>query len=112
MDLNLKDKLFIVAGASSGLGKGVAVNLLKEGAKIIAIARDNARLNNFSDKYPGRVETVTGDITRSETINSVIEKIGSRYLGGMLVNSGGPTAKSFLESSIGDWDDAYNSLLR
>ena len=35
MDLKIKDKLFIVTGATSGLGKGVAVALLKDGAKLL-----------------------------------------------------------------------------
>ncbi len=112
MDLEIKNKLFIVAGATSGLGKGVAVNLLHEGAKIIAIARKQPGLEALAREFPGQVETVSGDITLSETIHSVIAKVGDRYLSGVLVNSGGPPAKSFLETTIDDWDDAYQKLLR
>lgn len=39
MDLQLNDQLFIVGGATSGFGKAIAEQLLKEGARIIAIAR-------------------------------------------------------------------------
>jgi 3-oxoacyl-[acyl-carrier protein] reductase len=56
MDLGIKDKLFIVTGATSGLGNGVARTLLDENAKIIAIARDNARLNEFAGSFPGQIE--------------------------------------------------------
>ena len=39
MKLNLKDKLYIVPGASSGFGKAILEELVEEGARVIAIAR-------------------------------------------------------------------------
>ena len=112
MDLTLKDKLFVVTGATSGLGNGVAVNLLNEGASIIAVARNNDRLNAFMKKYSGQVEAIPGDITKPDTLKTVFEYVGDRYLSGLLVNSAGPPAKSFLETSLEDWDSAYETLLR
>ncbi len=112
MDLKIKNKLFIVCGATGGLGNGVALNLLNEGANIIAIARDGEKLNAFLAKYPNQIEIVTGDISNSITIHEVIEKVADRFLDGVLINSGGPPAKSFLETEMADWDKAYNSILR
>ena len=112
MDLEIKDKLFIVTGATSGLGKGVAVALLNDGAKVIAIARDTKKLNNLSNEFPGQVEELQGDITHSDTIQRLFEKLGNRFLNGILVNAGGPPAKSFLETDLADWDDAYQKILK
>jgi 3-oxoacyl-[acyl-carrier protein] reductase len=112
MDLGIKDKLFIVTGATSGLGNGVARALLNENAKIIAIARDNARLNEFAGSFPSQIEPLEGDVTRTGTIQKIVKQIGNRYLNGVLINAGGPPAKSFLETNLDDWDAAYNSLLR
>jgi len=39
MDLGLHDQLFVVIGASSGLGRAVAENLLHEGARVIVVGR-------------------------------------------------------------------------
>ncbi len=39
MDLQIKDQLFIVGGASSGFGQAITLALVKEGANIIAVAR-------------------------------------------------------------------------
>jgi len=112
MDLKIKNKLFIVCGATGGLGNGVALNLLNEGAKIIAIARDRDKLNNFQNKYPDQIETVIGDIGQSETVKLAVKKVGNRFLDGLLMNAGGPPAKSFMETEMADWDQAYNSILR
>ena len=112
MDLGIKDKLFIVTGATSGLGKGVANALLKEGAKIIAVARNNDKLKSFKKEYPGSIETLQGDITESESINRLTRLVGDRYLNGLLINAGGPPAKSFLETELSDWDQAYQNILK
>jgi len=112
MDLQLKDKLFIVCGATSGLGNGVAMALIKEGAKVIAIARNESKLNDFVKKYPNQIEIVVGDISQSESINATFEKLGNRFLNGVVVNAAGPPAKSFIETGLEDWDQAYLNILR
>lgn len=112
MDLNIKDKLFIVTGATSGLGKGVATALLKEGSKLIVVARDREKLDLLADGHPGQVETISGDITQLETIELVTRSLGDRDLSGACINAGGPPAKSFLETDLADWDQAYRQILK
>lgn len=112
MDLQLKDKLFLVGGATAGFGHAVARKLISEGARIIAVARTAEHLSRFRSEYPGQVEAINGDITDSEIITEIIDIIGDRRLGGMLVNAGGPPAKSTLETTIEDWDMAWFSVMR
>jgi 3-oxoacyl-[acyl-carrier protein] reductase len=112
MDLNIKGRLFLVTGASSGLGKGVAMNLLKEEARIIAVGRNSEKLEVLSADFPGQVEIITGDIFNSETIHLISQTINGRNLSGMLVNAGGPPAGSFIETDLQEWDRAYLTVLR
>jgi 3-oxoacyl-[acyl-carrier protein] reductase len=112
MEVAIKDSLFVVSGASSGLGKGVASALLSEGARVIAIAREAAKLQLLSSEYPGQVEVLSGDITHEETIGRVIAMIDDRKLSGACINAGGPPAKSFLETELEDWDQAYRQVVR
>jgi 3-oxoacyl-[acyl-carrier protein] reductase len=111
MDLNIQDKLFVVCGATSGFGRSVAESLIKEGAQIIIIARTAAKVEAFCKACPG-IESIVGDVTTDAVIANIIRKIGKRKLDGILVNAGGPPAKSFIETEVGDWDDAYESILR
>ena len=53
MDLQLKDKLFIVTGASSGFGKAIATLLAEEDAKVIAVARGIDKLETLQKEIPG-----------------------------------------------------------
>lgn len=112
MDLNLENKLFIVPGATSGFGNSILTQLLNEGAKVIGIARTEENIKELKQKYSSNLETICGDITQSEIIDGVFNLIGTRELSGVLVNAGGPPAKSFIETNLEDWDDAYKNLLR
>lgn len=112
MELNIQNKLFVVTGATSGLGKGVADALLNEGANLIVVARDNNKLIEFASEKPESIEILAGDITQSETIKKLADSIGSRNIEGLLVNAGGPPAKSFMETELSDWDVAYKNILR
>lgn len=40
MDLGLKDKVAIVSGATANIGRGIALELAREGAKLVAVGRD------------------------------------------------------------------------
>ncbi len=112
MDLELKNKLFIVTGATSGLGGQVAQMLIDEGAIVIANARGKDRLTQLKEKYPDQIEMLPGDITTDAVLSQVKRLVGDRYLSGMLVNSGGPPAMSFVTTEISHWDTAYESILR
>jgi 3-oxoacyl-[acyl-carrier protein] reductase len=111
MDLELKDRLFIVTGASSGFGKAVTAALLAEKANVIAVARGMDKLKALRKENPG-VETLSLDITLPESPGILCETLGNRDLAGVVLNAGGPPAKAFLETGMEDWDDAYRNILR
>jgi 3-oxoacyl-[acyl-carrier protein] reductase len=112
MNLHLSNQLFIVTGASAGFGKAIAEALLAEGAAIIAVARGEEKLQTLVTLAPGRVEVLAGDITDSIVMQQLITQLGNRQLHGLVVNAGGPPAKTMLETTLEDWDNAYLTLLR
>ena len=70
MDLGLKDKVAFVAGASKGLGKAIAIELSKEGAKVAICARDNSRtaqaVEEIRSLTGGEIIGIPADLTVSE----------------------------------------------
>ncbi len=112
MNLEIKDQLFIVGGATSGFGNAIAQALVAEGTNIIAVARSEENLKALQASAPSQIETLAGDITEISTIERIEKKLGQRQLHGMLVNAGGPPAKTFLETDLEDWDTAYKNILR
>lgn len=112
MDLQIKDQTFLICGATSGFGKATAEALIKDGAKVIGVARNKDKLTDMKAKHGEAFSPLQGDITKSVTINSVLELALKRDIAGALINAGGPPAISFEESNLTQWDEAYQNLLR
>ena len=112
MDLKLKEKLFLICGATSGLGRGTALNLLSEGAKIIAVARNTEKLDELASLYKSQVIPFPGDISDESVIEELFSLPEINTLQGALINAAGPPAMKFEETTISDWDSAYKTLVR
>lgn len=111
MDLNIKKQLFIVGGATSGFGKAITQALLAEGAIVIAVARNEQTLQSLYNNK-ANTEILAADITEPATIDKLKTIIGNRQLHGLVINAGGPPAKTVLETTLEDWDAAYKKILR
>ncbi len=112
MDLHLKDKKFLVCGASSGFGLAIAKTLLEEGAHIIAVARNEENLQKHFQQSYAQVQLIIADVTDISTHAQIMDAVADNDLHGIVINAGGPPAKTFMETSLEDWDNAYKNLLR
>lgn len=112
MNLNLKGGLFVVTGSTSGFGKSIAEQLIREGAHVIINARGEDKLEVLHKKYPDQTDILPGDITSDAVISQLLRMVHGKKLHGIVINAGGPPAKSFINTEISDWDNAYEKLLR
>ena len=112
MNLNLQNRNFIVTGATSGIGKSIAMALIEEGAKVIINARNEDRLVELHKQYPDQTEILHGDIMTDSTLSKLVRLVAYQKIDGIVVNASGPPAKPFFKTKLSDWDDAYESLLR
>ena len=114
MDLKLKDKVFIVTGGSSGIGRGIALTLAKEGAVLHIAGRNEARVHAVIKEIKAEGVNASfsiGDLTQPENcqkaVDEAIEKNG-RIDG--LVNNAGINDSIGLEN--GNYKDFVRSLNR
>src|SRR5262245_14192417 len=114
MDLGLKNKVAVVAGASKGLGHAVAKELAAEGARIAICSRSRERIRKAAEK----IQTETGsevyseqaDITRLDDVRTFVSN-AARHFGDihiLVTNSGGPPAGLFVSLRPQDWVQAFN----
>lgn len=112
MDLKLSNQRFLICGASSGFGRAVAERLLTEGANVFVVARRKEKLDELKSAYPEQVTTIIGDLTNNSVLDKIESIIKDNQLHGVLINAGGPPALSAMETSLEQWDEAYQSVLR
>jgi NAD(P)-dependent dehydrogenase (short-subunit alcohol dehydrogenase family) len=94
IDLELKDKVAVITGGSSGIGLAIAHGLAKEGVHILLCARDITRVAKTAAEIEAihgvRVIGVTADLSKPDDISSVITKAGETFGGvDILINNAG-----------------------
>jgi len=103
----------IVAAASGGLGKAIALRLAERGADVVVCSRDERRIEAAAEEIrdaTGRtVLAVAADVSRAEDITRVIERalaIRGR-IDTLVTNAGGPPSGSFEDFDDAAWLSAH-----
>lgn len=94
MDLNLKNKVALITGASRGLGAASAAALAEEGTNVVLSARDRDALEHqakhLSGTYGIKAITVSADLTESESCDAVVQQALNEFGQiDILINSAG-----------------------
>lgn len=117
MDLELKDKVAIIGGASKGLGRACAQILAEEGAKITICSRTEADLQQAAaeirDTTGAEVLVIPADLESHESIKSLIATTVDHYghLDIMVNNSGGPPLARSYDATEEQWETAVQRSL-
>jgi NADP-dependent 3-hydroxy acid dehydrogenase YdfG len=87
--MEVTDKVFIVTGASSGIGRATAVALTGRGAKVALVARSTDALQRLAGTLSGSL-AVTADMTNFASVRSAIQSIHEHYgpIDGLINNAG------------------------
>ncbi|KOB73208.1 L-xylulose reductase [Operophtera brumata] len=75
MEISFKGKRILVTGAGQGIGRGIAVELWRAGANIVALSRTRSHLETLHMEYPS-IEIVDVDIADWEKTRKVVESLG------------------------------------
>lgn len=88
--MNLKSKIAIVTGASSGIGAQFSKDLVNKGAKVYGLARRKEKLDELKDLLGAHFIPVPIDITNYDKIKSwVAETFKNSHLPDILINNAG-----------------------
>lgn len=111
MDLGIQGKKAIVFGASSGLGKAVAMALSQEGVKVAVGARHLEKLQIAAQEiqavYSASVDMSVAGSAASFT-QTAMEKIGGADI--VVINTGGPPKGAFEAVTSEQWNEGFQSL--
>lgn len=113
MDLGLSGRVYILTGASRGLGRATADILVAEGAQVVVSGRDGDRLAAAVDALGTRaavgVQADNADpATPSRLVAEALDRFGR--LDGALVSVGGPAPGAVDDVSDEQWRAAFESV--
>lgn len=114
MDLGLKGKTALVLGASKGLGRAIAEQLAREGANVIAAARNTAAINAWVTalgEAGARVKPMPLDLADFASVEKLIADVVAGGGVDVLVNnSGGPPPSSAMDAKRSDWLGQFEAM--
>jgi 3-oxoacyl-[acyl-carrier protein] reductase len=92
VDLGIVGRVALVTAASKGLGRGAALALSREGARVVLCARDDERLRRTAAELPGESLPIAADVTDPATpprlVEAAVERFGGLHI--LVANAPGP----------------------
>ncbi|MGW0436052.1 SDR family oxidoreductase [Micromonospora sp. NPDC003197] len=114
MDLGLTDRVYVLTGASRGLGYATAECLVADGARVVLSARDGDRVAAAVERLGGPQQAVgvTADLADPETPGRLIAAAHEHFgrLDGALVSVGGPPPGSAATATDAQWRDSFETV--
>lgn len=117
MDLGLRGKVALVAAASKGLGRAVALEFAREGARVALCSRDRGT----SERVAAEIEQHTGsdafgigaDVSTAEGCRAFVAKAVEKFgaVDALVCNAGGPPPGTFDELDDAAWQRALELTL-
>lgn len=117
MDLGLKGKAALVAAASQGMGRAIARNLAREGARVAICARNKEPLEAAAaairKETRAEVVAVPADVSRLADATAFVDRARAAFGGVdiLVINAGGPPTGRFEALTEEQWAKAYDLTL-
>ncbi|CAF1119220.1 unnamed protein product, partial [Brachionus calyciflorus] len=112
--ISLIEKVSIITGASSGIGRGTAIFFSNLGSKLVITGRDEHALDETISKCCSNVQKniikVVGDITNAEICQKIVEEAikNFRKIDILINNAGALKTGSIQTMKIEDYDYLMN----
>ncbi|WP_198508067.1 2,4-dienoyl-CoA reductase [Bacillus sp. FJAT-42315] len=114
--MTLKDKVVIVTGGSSGMGKYMAKRFLEEGAKVVISGRSEDKLQATKEEIDtgdGRLLTVSMDVRNPEDVQRLVETTSQHFgtIDHLVNNAAGNFIVPAEKLSVNGWNSVIDIVL-
>lgn len=117
MENQIKDKVVVITGASSGIGEAIALLLAEKGAKVVAGARSQEKLQLLIQRIAASSGDATykvTDVKRREDLNNLVSSAVEKYgrLDVIVNNAGISLLSRFDELLVDEWEEMIDVNLK
>lgn len=111
--MRLKDKVAIVTGGASGIGKAMCKALAAEGANIVVVDLDGEKGKAATQEICGKSISLQADVTSSASMNKMAEEVDRQFgrIDILVNNVGVRITKPFLDHTDADWNTMIQTNL-
>ncbi len=111
--MRLKDKVAIVTGGASGIGKAMCKALAAEGANVVVVDLDGQKGKEAAKEIGGKSISLQADVTSSASMNKMAEEVDSQFgrIDILINNVGVRITKPFLDHTDADWNTMIQTNL-
>lgn len=115
--MQFQDKVVVVTGASSGIGKAVTELFLREGAQVIMVSRNKEKAQAALEEMKQISSKCTSfpcDVSKEEQVRSLFQFVERTYgkLDVLHNNAGVSVGSNLLETTEAEWDTVMNVNLK
>lgn len=105
MDLQLQGRVAIVTGASRGIGRAIAAGLVAEGARVLAVARSRAELDELAATAPDAIHAAPCDLRDAVAVAGLVPAALEAFgqLDVLVNNAGIAPAGAFTTMPLEQW---------
>src|ERR1700684_3310993 len=112
--MRLKDRIAVVTGAGSGIGRASAVLFAREGAFVALVDRDEAGMNETLDAIghaEGDGSAHQGDVGDGDFAKATIDEVVSRHgrLDVLMTTAGWSCGGTVVTTDPADWDAVFRT---
>lgn len=102
----LQDKVTIVTGAGSGIGKGIAQKCATEGALVVVTDMNGAAAHSTADEIGGRATAYTVDVTDRGSVDAMVAAVVAAHgrIDALVNNAGWDVGMPFVDTDPAFWD--------
>lgn len=111
--MNLKEKTVIITGGAKGIGKAIALELLKEKCRVIILDIDKNEGRKLQNDLNDMIEFINIDISKEEQVKEANDYIMSKYkkIDILINNAAKQTENEFFKMSVKEFKEIIDTNL-